>query len=259
MSEEVGAVSDDDEALPFDRTSAQIIWLHSEHLADEERLARLLGDERLLADLVAVGFAGPEWDFVEEQLLRYGLAVISSWIRSGLIVAKCAEKGVRARPPKPAARERDSADEIALEVIGIGIVKFRDDVLLPGKYDPKKGASLSTFFIGQCLFQYDNVMAKWETHELPIPRIADSDVEAKVLEMGCVVGAEDDVIRTEMARMILAGASTDVAARVLAMSALRYSVEEIAADVGKSVDAVRGLLKREKRLLRTMHQEGTLG
>lgn len=248
-----------DEPLPFNRTTAETIWLHSDHRPYDERLSRLLGDERLLGDLVAAGFTGPDWDFVQEQLLRYGLTVISSWIRSGQIVAKCAEKRVRARSPRPLARESDTAEEIALDVISVGAVKFRDDVLLPGKYDPKKGASLSTFFIGQCLFQYDNAMAKWETHEMPIPRIADVEAELKVIDAERTVGVEDDAIRTVMVQMILEGASNDIAARVLAMSALRYPVEEIAISVGKSLDSVRSILKREKHLLRLELQERNLG
>lgn len=247
-----------DEPLPFARSAAETIWLHSDHLPDDERLARLLGDERLLTDLVAAGFAGPDWDFVQEQLLRYGLTVISSWIRSGVIVAKCAEKRVRARSPRPQAREPETAEEISFDVISIGMVKFRDDVLLPGKYDPKKGASLSTFYIGQCLFQYDNVMARWETHEMPIPRVTDAEVELSIIDVDRTSGTEDDAIRTVMVQMILRGASNDMAARVLAMSSM-YSAEEIANSVGKSVDAVRGILKREKHLLRAENREGNAG
>jgi hypothetical protein len=249
----------DNHPLPFERTKAETIWLHSDHLPTDERLARLLGDERLLVDLVAADFEGPDWDFVEEQLLRYGLTVISSWIRSGLIVAKCAEKNVRARIPRPEARVPDTAEEIALDVITVGIVKFRDDVLLRGRYDPKKGASLSTFYIGQCLFQYDNQMAKWENHELPTPRISDHEVEMSMFDVHRKVGTEDDAIRTVMVQMILGGASNDMAARVLAMSALDYSMEEVARSVGKSLHAVKGILKREKQLLRLKNDEGELG
>ena len=244
---------------PFERTQAETIWLHAEHLPAEERLARLLGDERLLVDLAKAGFAGPEWDFVEEQLLRYGLTVIASWIRSGLIVAKCAEKRVRARSPRPEARQSEAAEEVALDVISVGMVKFRDEVLLRGRYDPKKGASLSTFYIGQCLFQYDNQMAKWENHEMATPRIADYDVEMGMLDVNRTVGTEDDAIRTVMVQIILRGASSDMAARVLAMSAMDYSMDEIARSVGKSLNAVKGILKRERQLIRESSREGEVG
>lgn len=249
----------DGKSLPFARTQAETIWLHAEHLPSEERLARLLGDERLLADLTAARFEGPEWDFVEEQLLRYGLTVISSWIRSGLIVAKCAEKRVRARAPRLEAREPETADEIAMDIVIVAIVKFRDDVLLRGRYDPQKGASLSTFYIGQCLFQYDNQMAKWENHETSTLRISDYDVEMSMFDVDRTVGTEDDAIRTVMVQMILRGASNDMAARVLAMSAMDYSMDDIARSVGKSLNAVKGILKREKQLIRSNRREGEVG
>lgn len=41
------------------------------------------------------------------------------------------------------------------------LIAFRQDVLIPGVWDPAKGASIKTFFIGQCLKQFANVYRAW--------------------------------------------------------------------------------------------------
>jgi RNA polymerase sigma factor (sigma-70 family) len=44
-------------------------------------------------------------------------------------------------------------------------VKFRDYVLVGGRWDYRRGASLRTYFIGQCLIQFANVYNSWRRHD----------------------------------------------------------------------------------------------
>lgn len=39
--------------------------------------------------------------------------------------------------------------------------RFRADVLLAKKWDYRKGASLRTYFIGQCLIRFANIYRRW--------------------------------------------------------------------------------------------------
>jgi hypothetical protein len=42
--------------------------------------------------------------------------------------------------------------------------------LLANRWDPKKGASIKTFFIGQCLIRFVNVYNRWRDNDRRNPR-----------------------------------------------------------------------------------------
>lgn len=52
-----------------------------------------------------------------------------------------------------------------VSVVGDAIIAFQRDVLPNGKWRPGGGASLSTFFIGQCLFRYGNAVQQWQRED----------------------------------------------------------------------------------------------
>ncbi len=53
---------------------------------------------------------------------------------------------------------------MAGEVVTVALAPFRDEVLLPGLWDPAKGASLTTYFVGQCILRFPNVYRSWLAH-----------------------------------------------------------------------------------------------
>lgn len=56
-----------------------------EDLPADERLDRLLGDQDLLLRLQLSGFAAEEWSRAAAEFARYGLDVITGWLRTGAI------------------------------------------------------------------------------------------------------------------------------------------------------------------------------
>ncbi len=60
----------------------------------------------------------------------------------------------------------EDAESLADETVVLALIAFRDKVLVPDKWDPAKGASLRTFFVGQCLLQFSNVYKRWRREEL---------------------------------------------------------------------------------------------
>jgi hypothetical protein len=233
-------------------------WLRHEHLPPAERAERLAGDAELVQHLRQQGYHGEDWDFFVNELARYGLAVIGGWMRSGLMTSKCAEKRI-AVPTLPDAVQEDpeAIDEIATETVAEAIVHFRDEVLVPGVWDPAKGAALKTFFIGQCMKRYANVARRWLNHDLR-PRTELVTDERAVLDLGRLTGVEDDVLRTVTAQRILEGVDNPRAARALVMDALGYSNSEIAEDLGTTPDGASSLIKRARAAIRRQHttQEG---
>lgn len=242
-----------DDAPPTRRSDRAVeVWLRSEHLSKEERLERLANDADLVADLRADGFTGQDWEFFANELARYGVAVISGWMRRGIITSKCAEKRIKVKSLPDSVRGDVSAVQaIAGETVAVALDHFREEVLIPGAWNSAKGASLRTFFIGQCLRRYGNILQSWLNHELPVGYFDDPEGEFDTIEAGRRLNTvEDDAIRTVAAQVVLRGASSTRAARALAMDACQYSNAEIASDLGMTVSAVQSLLKRERARLR---------
>lgn len=199
--------------------------------------ARLAGDTELVTRLMFAGYEGPDWLEVADRLAAYGLRVITSWIIDGTIASKCKEKGW-AGPWSSRCRHPCEAQELAADTVADALFKFRDNVLIPGRWRPDRGASLSTFFIGQCLLRWANVFNKWtrETRHIPdadLGRFERSDESAQHSRVL-------DSFEVE-SLLKLADAQTE---RVVRLRAEGYEWDEIAILTGSAVTKLRGLYFR---------------
>lgn len=150
-----------------DWAAQQAIAADRERDRSEERVDRLAGDRDLAAALQADGFQGRNYDFFATEIAKYGWAVIRGWIYKGQIRGEVARKGFGALDPEPRPGAMiEDAEGLADETVVLALSAFRDKVLVPGKWDPSKGASLRTFFVGQCLLQFSNVYKRWRREEL---------------------------------------------------------------------------------------------
>jgi hypothetical protein len=229
---------------------AEQAWLDAERLPEDERLDRLAGDAALVAALRESGFTGPDYDYVQDEFIRYGVAVLDGWMRRGSIASMCAQKRLRGVPP---AVERhfdyDTALELAGESVARAVDPFREKILLRGKWDPRRGAAIKTFFVGQCLIQFIDVAQAWVRHELPIfERDVELQPEQDLTERARAV--EDDVIRDRMAHTALAAVSRPEARRALVMQAMGFTVPDIARDLEMTVKAVERMLEYAKQTAR---------
>jgi len=225
-------------------------WLGEERLPEDERLDRLAGDAELVDALRADSFTGPDYEYVRDEFVRYGVAVLAGWLKRGAIRAKCAEKNLRGVPAE-VDREFDyeTAYELAGESIARAVDPFREKVLLPGRWDPRRGAALKTFFVGQCLIQFVGVAQAWVRHELPTFERA-YELEPEQHLTGHLPAVEDDVIRDRMAHAALSAVSRPEARRALAMQALGYTVPDIARELNMTAKAVERMLEYAKKTAR---------
>lgn len=204
---------------------------------------RLVGDAELNSHLRAAGFAGREYEYFQTELARYGVAVLTKWLRTGELAAKCAEKGIKGVPQLQPGLfdDRDQAQELAGEIVAVALRHFRSDVLLRDRWDPARGASLKSYFIGQCLLRAGNVTRRWIRHDAPQTRTVEM-TEATVDVIG---EFEDDVIRAIAAQQILRG-STQRTRQVLTMVMLNYRQSEIAAQLGMTPKTVERILAHQR-------------
>ena len=194
----------------------------------------------------AAGFSGPDYDWVRDEFVRYGLAVLAGWLKRGAIRGKCLEKRLRGVPAAMAREfDYDTAYELAGESVARALDPFREKVLLAGRWDPRKGAALKTFFVGQCLIQFVDVAKAWERNEFRPSNVRRLDPDEHLTER--VRGVEDDVIEAQAAAEALAGVRRPEARKALVMQSMGYSVPQIAAALGMTVKAVERMLEYAKK------------
>lgn len=261
-----------------------------ENFSDTEearRMAQLEADVDLVTRLMFGGFTGQDWDRCAERLVGYGLMVITAWVITGRIIDRCHHKGYGPLERSSSIRNQDAADELAGETVALALVKFRDTVLARGKWDPNRGASLRTFFIGQCLIRFPNIYRRWLTEQrartkdrdaLSVVALEDlrqgSNGERDLDEMGELAHAgfegrpsvrfgfpvPDDnparhaVNRVEARRWLDRVEADDQA--IVTLTADGLEQEDISVLLGRSETAVRSKLFRiRKRLTKTREEE----
>lgn len=129
-----------------------------------ENLARLEKDWVLYREMADEGFEGPVWLQYAEELCAYGIEVITAWMVTGEMFAKATQRG-RGVGQKPREFNRDDCEDVAQEVLVRGIRHFQDYALRRCKWDPSKGASMRTYFIGGCISQFSNAYHAWRDKE----------------------------------------------------------------------------------------------
>jgi hypothetical protein len=142
-------------------------WLDEAELQEQaDRLDRLAADNEMVQSLAFAGFEGRDYDYFATELAKYGLAVMSGWMRRGLIWARCRERRVKGIPaPLDRPFDIDEIEELANEAVALALLHFRDDVLMKKVWDYRKRATLRTFFIGQCLMRFGGVYRSWYEKE----------------------------------------------------------------------------------------------
>jgi hypothetical protein len=199
--------------------------------------SRLAGDIELATRLMFAGYDGLEWIEVANRLAAYGLRVMLAWILDGTVAAHCKGRSL-AGPWSMRCRDRVEADSLASDTVSTALMHFRDDVLKPGRWSADRGASLSTYFIGQCLIRWSNVFWAWERSNRRVQLTDGSDVDRLMQSDGT-----SQVLDRLQAEAIL-DHYPPLVGRVIRLRSEGYAWEEIAELTGNSVGRIRGLLAR---------------
>jgi hypothetical protein len=216
-------------------------------------------DEALVQALRAANFQGPLWDRFAQEMARYALPFIRSWILSMQIFKKCAEKNVPCPGPVHNIENlREDASWMADEIVARALNKFRDKVLRPGGWSPEGGSSLNTMFITQCLFQFPNVYRHWlaENKQAPVHELEELEFVPAGPE-GDPVGLV--LLREEIDHALEHYVKDPVVAEILILKAWRFTMKEIAEMRGVTEKALDGVLQRRWRKLKEHLQNGEKG
>ncbi|MFI7424517.1 helix-turn-helix transcriptional regulator [Nonomuraea sp. NPDC049684] len=239
--------------------------------SDEARQARLENDHKIVMLLRADLAAGrrDRFDRVAEQLVRYALPILGMWVARGEIFAKVNQRREQAnqtragqgKSPLPKitrdpfdwrAWDRDEVEEFVHDLAGEGVERFRRAVE-EGQCDPRRGASMRTYFIGGCLFAFEKVY-RHRCRQQRLERALVSaglahDVAAlePVRQFALTPGPERQVIVRDEISRAMAQIPAPEMHQVLWYSALGYTQQEAAEKAGLTPKALEGRLRRVRQ------------
>jgi hypothetical protein len=228
-----------------------------EDLPPDDGLDRLLGDQDLLMRLQLSGYAQREWMPVAQEFARYGLGVLTPWIGTGRIFAKVRGRtGFRLPPPPDGTLDDDAANELASDTVVASLGSFLENVLKKNRWDPAGGASLKTFFIGKCLWEFPNVYRQWRRRVAKWSAVLlDGDPTKAERAAGLAPAPEVALLRASDAREALAAVSKETARKAFVLQEMGYSLDEIARELGLGdAKAVENLLGYQRRRLQARRE-----
>jgi DNA-directed RNA polymerase specialized sigma24 family protein len=206
--------------------------------------ARLQADLALRNALADQGFAGPAYALFENEFASYGHGLMTAWLATGHVFARCRQAGLGlTQLPVPVAERED----LVQETVAAALAAFKRNGLQQGGWRPEGGASLKTYFTGALCFQFANIWkkrlrARTDTAELPL-----EDVPPGIASP--VPGPEDIAVQRDEIRRGLAGIDSERTRDAVVLASYGYEHEEIAEILGPEVTAraVEGYLRRHRR------------
>jgi DNA-directed RNA polymerase specialized sigma24 family protein len=209
-------------------------------------------DAKLFIRLAADGFAGPSYERVIEILWRYAYQVIRSWVFTGVISGKCAQKGVKGAPTAEDLRgwTADELEDLVQETLASAERKFQRNAKKGKGWQPDQRASLKSYFVTGCLFELATVYKRLRRHR-------DHDVNREASHPVELSDQVPDIAETVLDRLeaaeLLAQLIPDSRLRlVMRLDSNGLSTAEISQilDDGTSPRAVEGMIYRYKRKTR---------
>ncbi|PRY45971.1 hypothetical protein CLV43_101235 [Umezawaea tangerina] len=156
------------------RTEEFLLGERAVKLVDSEQVAQLDADRRLVELLESTGFEGVRFDKafrkLSQRLMSYAYPVIGSWVHSGAIFRECLRYRTRIDPPAAQAASewsRAEREDAVVDSIVLGVDFFRDYALRKRKWDHRRGAALTTYFVGACVCCFSKVCNdRWKKKQL---------------------------------------------------------------------------------------------
>ncbi|MBQ0867408.1 hypothetical protein [Streptomyces sp. RK75] len=126
----------------------------------QESLDRRLADQQMIRLLSESGFAGVHYDRFAEVLARYGISVLRGWMFSGYVFELVASRGFDLKPHEleleELVRDSDLREELATMTVARALPTFRQRALIEAGWRADGGASIATYFMGACAYEFPN-------------------------------------------------------------------------------------------------------
>ncbi|MFD8085354.1 hypothetical protein ACFV4F_27060 [Kitasatospora sp. NPDC059722] len=214
----------------------------------QESIDRRMADQRIVQLLAGDGFAGRRYDRFVEELVRYGIAVLKAWMHSGYIFKLVAARGyglkAHERELEQLHLDNDLREELATMTIACALPRFREQAFVEGGWRFEGGASITTYFMGACAYDFPNEFRRWRASEGRQSRALRRQ-EAVTQEPVRALSVADEVLGNLRVVADLEDIDDPRTRAAVAMVIDGYSQEEIREVLGAAtVRVVEGLLYR---------------
>ena len=208
-------------------------------------VARRHADVELHRRLTDENFEGPCWDRFVEVLVEFAFPVLTTWIVSGAIGRHVARNARVLLEAPPSSITQEDAEDLALETIADALGPFRDRVLRANEWDPSRGTTLTTWWVGYCLLRFPDVYRRWHTAQRRwcFSLRAAEQLRSVGLDQASD-GPEDQLIVHEELARALASVASELTQRILQLKAQGYRHREISEMLGCSVKSIESRLAR---------------
>ncbi|SOE12137.1 DNA-directed RNA polymerase specialized sigma subunit, sigma24 family [Streptomyces sp. 2323.1] len=206
-----------------------------------------MADARLVNVLAEDGFAGPRYERFEEELARYGISVMRGWMYSGFVFKLVASRGFNLLPHdvelEQLARDSDLREELAMMTVARALRRFRERALVGGGWKPAGGASITTYFMGACAYEFPNEFRRHRKEEERWRR--GTEQEATGEPVPSVQSVAEEVLGNLRVLEDINGIENPRARAVVALTIDGYTQEEIRQMLdAPTVRAVEAVLHR---------------
>lgn len=233
-------------------------WLgnDSDLIADRKRIERLAADEEALLELQLNKFTGAPWDRFAREMARYGVGVLHSWVVRGVIYHRVKTLTSFGLPrPLTSWPDDEAAYDLAVDTVIEALTHFQQKVLPSGGWQSSRGASLGTYFIGQCLYRFANRYRSALSKELAQRANLGIPAGELITDLSpAIEGVERTVVGRDELNSALGRISTERAVKALLLHAQGDTYREIAEQLNLTdAKQVENLIayQRKNRLRRT--------
>ncbi|MEV5546629.1 hypothetical protein AB0L35_10975 [Streptomyces sp. NPDC052309] len=222
--------------------------------ANVERRVR---DRQLVLALARDGFQGQQYEHFVEELARYGISVLRGWMHSGYIFRLTAERGFGLSPHEleleDLSQDSELREELATMTVASALPSFRQRALVEGRWSHEGGASITTYFMGACLYAFPNEFRRHRAAEerhrraLQRQRAVHEDVVHPLSTCEDVAGRERVLEELRSIRDPRARAAVALTIDGYTQEEIRQLLDE------RSARAIEGLLYRWRGKARRRH------
>jgi DNA-directed RNA polymerase specialized sigma24 family protein len=212
-----------------------------------ESIERRTADRALLQNLASGGFAGRHYDEFVTELVRYAVSVLRAWMYSGYIFKLLDKRGFGLHPDdvelEALHHDIDLRQDLAMMTVALALPRFRQQALIEGGWTFEGGASITTYFMGACAYNFPNEFRRWRTSNSRQDRAIAKQRNLSIETAHPSV--ESTVLGNERVIDHLAAIKDDKTKQALLRTMDGYTQEEIAELLDEaSARAIEGLMYR---------------
>jgi hypothetical protein len=208
-----------------------------------DRHDRLVVDRKIWEAARADGFEGARWDLLLETMVVVAHDRLIREISSHSIFERCRLLNPNVKLKPPARWNFQDHEDLAQDCIEGALILLRKTIIDGNGWDPDRGVTLAEYFVTMSRLCFPNAFQTWLRRErrngLAVDNFRWQDDPQVIAVMRVQIDSIINNPRLPHSHRL-----------ALFSSAYGLTVDETAAQIGKTARAIEGMLRRSRQLLR---------